>query len=309
MLILAPPRVVCVCSRAIERHSCECCLRGVLRVVCAARQVATCASVPSQSLITQFALSLSRRVQIRSVLETHLYQLHSTAVRLNSIQFNSTRLYTIIQCNRDRLDPTQFPYRRSIAPCDASPTICAMAVQPHAATTHEAATRRSTHMRQYSAASIGSFLSRICALFILLAAASASSAISSPASPIVDRPSAPPPAHKLDWWSVCHDAPLHGEPAAADELTVSLEHGLNTSCIAWGSFSDTMNETGWAYLHVETSSISSTDAERAFSAGFIEGFLSAERILQHKVSQVISDTIDRAIFLCVHLSLHSETTT
>lgn len=59
-----------------------------------------------------------------------------------------------------------------------------------------------------------------------------------------------------------------------------LVAGRDTSCMAWGWFSDDIATTGWGYLYVESSSRQSGELQ-SYAAGWLEGALTAERIWQH----------------------------
>ena len=58
---------------------------------------------------------------------------------------------------------------------------------------------------------------------------------------------------------------------------------FNTTATAWGSFADTVEDSGWGELHIHSSS-NAADADQAFAAGFVEGRLTAPRTAQHRQS-------------------------
>ena len=55
---------------------------------------------------------------------------------------------------------------------------------------------------------------------------------------------------------------------------------LPGDAVAWGSFHDAINSTGWAVLDVHTSSLASGNTQ-SYAAGFLEGALTHMRITQH----------------------------
>jgi len=75
-----------------------------------------------------------------------------------------------------------------------------------------------------------------------------------------------------------------GVSVVMDKETQQLEivPGIETQTgIAWARLADRMDETGWMELHVDTSEKDSfTNDVKMYSAGLIEGFLTAERMSQ-----------------------------
>merc|ERR1719277_774511 len=63
-----------------------------------------------------------------------------------------------------------------------------------------------------------------------------------------------------------------------DGSTCSMAPGSSTDADVTGRFHDEMYETGWGRLYLQSSSV---NANTAFSAGFLEGALTAHRITTH----------------------------
>lgn len=60
----------------------------------------------------------------------------------------------------------------------------------------------------------------------------------------------------------------------------SLAEGKVDDALAWGSFSDAINKTGWAVLDIHSSPIADGGTQ-SYAAGFLEGALTHARITQH----------------------------
>jgi len=67
-----------------------------------------------------------------------------------------------------------------------------------------------------------------------------------------------------------------------DERKLYFETGLKPSeAVAWGYVRDTLNKTGWIEVHIQTSDSSSLPTDlKMYSAGYIEGILTAARMSQ-----------------------------
>jgi hypothetical protein len=95
------------------------------------------------------------------------------------------------------------------------------------------------------------------------------------------------------WYSVCEVAtpivptiaPLASpipQPSIDNKtsaLGLQVVEGQDPSCVAWGYYADTINETGWSYLSIETNAAAS-DYLQSRAAGYLEGFLCQQRIFQ-----------------------------
>ena len=65
----------------------------------------------------------------------------------------------------------------------------------------------------------------------------------------------------------------------SDGCKYSPLHAQSTICaVAYGTFADTLNKTGWGTLNIRTNGTSNTDAEQHYGAGFLEGVLTANGI-------------------------------
>lgn len=62
--------------------------------------------------------------------------------------------------------------------------------------------------------------------------------------------------------------------------TAGWHQPLRGDAVAWGSFTDVINKTGWAVLDVHTEASANGDTQ-SYAAGFLEGALTHERITQH----------------------------
>lgn len=80
----------------------------------------------------------------------------------------------------------------------------------------------------------------------------------------------PFPVNNLEIWSVLLDK----------DGQASLTKGKVHDAVAWGSFSDAINKTGWAVLDVH-SSPKADGGHQSYAAGFLEGALTHARITQH----------------------------
>ena len=79
-------------------------------------------------------------------------------------------------------------------------------------------------------------------------------------------------ADSVTWSSAC-------APAGSGWRALQLRAGRQPDCLAWASFSDTIETIGWANLIVETNS-AFDDQSQAYAAGWIEAALTRERIYQ-----------------------------
>ena len=61
------------------------------------------------------------------------------------------------------------------------------------------------------------------------------------------------------------------------ESTWSVAKGFDPKGVAWGTFQDGLQSTGWGVLNIETNPVFS-DQNQAFAAGVAEGFLTSEQI-------------------------------
>lgn len=61
---------------------------------------------------------------------------------------------------------------------------------------------------------------------------------------------------------------------------MSLKKGHDSAAVAWGSFSDVINKTGWAVLEIHTAASANGDTQ-SYAAGYLEGALTHTRITQH----------------------------
>ena len=65
-----------------------------------------------------------------------------------------------------------------------------------------------------------------------------------------------------------------------ENAKMALKKGHDRDAIAWGSFSDVINKTGWAVLDIHTAPSANGDTQ-SYAAGFLEGALTHTRITQH----------------------------
>lgn len=65
----------------------------------------------------------------------------------------------------------------------------------------------------------------------------------------------------------------------------TLSKGIDKTAVAWGSFSDGLNETGWGVLNLRTSD-AYVDTEQHKAAGIVEGFLTASQIHPHYLNNL-----------------------
>jgi hypothetical protein len=79
-------------------------------------------------------------------------------------------------------------------------------------------------------------------------------------------------ADSVTWSSAC-------APAGSGWRALQLRAGRQPDCLAWASFSDTIETIGWANLIVETNP-AFDDQSQAYAAGWIEAALTRERIYQ-----------------------------
>jgi hypothetical protein len=79
-------------------------------------------------------------------------------------------------------------------------------------------------------------------------------------------------ADSVTWSSAC-------APAGSGWRALQLRAGRQPDCLAWASFSDTIETLGWANLIVETNP-TFDDQSQAYAAGWIEAALTRERIYQ-----------------------------
>lgn len=61
---------------------------------------------------------------------------------------------------------------------------------------------------------------------------------------------------------------------------MSLQKGRVRDAVAWGSFTDVIDKTGWAVLDIHTAPSANGDTQ-SYAAGFLEGALTHKRITQH----------------------------
>ena len=60
---------------------------------------------------------------------------------------------------------------------------------------------------------------------------------------------------------------------------------LDKTSVAWGTFEDTLNTTGWGVLNIRTSRTNqASDAEQHYAAGMLEGYLTANEIYPHYIN-------------------------
>ncbi|OLP96981.1 Phospholipase B-like protein B [Symbiodinium microadriaticum] len=78
------------------------------------------------------------------------------------------------------------------------------------------------------------------------------------------------PSVSPDLWSVGLD----------HDSGMSLRRGRTGDAVAWGSFQDAINSTGWAVLDVHTTSRANGNTQ-SYAAGYLEGALTHTRITQH----------------------------
>merc|ERR1719359_1387750 len=68
-----------------------------------------------------------------------------------------------------------------------------------------------------------------------------------------------------------------------DSASLKMFAGIETKhdCVAWGYMKDELDKNGWIKLYIQTSDSTTVSNDvRMYSAGFIEGMLTAVRISQ-----------------------------
>ena len=70
---------------------------------------------------------------------------------------------------------------------------------------------------------------------------------------------------------------LHYEPHSHEYNVQPGLHKQEPHAVAWGYYEDAINQTGWATLDI-SSNQKSTDFVQAYSAGYLEGYLTADLI-------------------------------
>ncbi|GIQ82115.1 phospholipase B-like protein [Kipferlia bialata] len=65
--------------------------------------------------------------------------------------------------------------------------------------------------------------------------------------------------------------------------TMTLSETFDTDAVAVSRFSDDLETTGWTHIWVQTNA-ANLDADQAYAAGYVEGWLTEERMTQHWVN-------------------------
>jgi len=77
--------------------------------------------------------------------------------------------------------------------------------------------------------------------------------------------------------------PIPNMAPDVEKIQFEIRQGKDTSCVAWGYHQDEIENIGWSYLSIETNP-SSSDFIQSRAAGYLEGWLCAERIHQYALT-------------------------